>query len=199
MVRAGAVAVGVIIVLLLLVLLPTIGTYNRLVQLNQQVDKAWADVETQYQRRFDLIPNLVAATKGFLQQERAVFDTIAQARTRYAGTPPGSPARVDAANQLESALARLLVIVENYPFLRSSEVVQRLMVDLSATENEVAAARRTYNQVVRDYNSTLKTFPTVLIATSLGFKERAFFAAQVGAQGAPKVDLTVPTPTGPGR
>ncbi len=199
MAKAGAVAVGVLILLILVVSLPVIGTYNRLVQLNQQVDKAWADVEAQYQRRFDLIPNLVAATKGFLQQERAVFDTIAQARTRYAGAPSGSPARVDAANQLESALARLLVIVENYPVLRSSEVVQRLMVDLSATENEVATSRRAYNQVVRDYNSTLKTFPTVLLASSLGFKERAFFAAQAGAQQGPKVDLTVPTPAPPGR
>lgn len=200
MAKAGAVAVGVLIVLILIVTLPIIGTYNRLVQLNQQVDKAWADVEAQYQRRFDLIPNLVAATKGFLQQERTIFETIAQARTRYAGAPPGAPARVDAANQLESALARLLVIVENYPVLRSSEVVQRLMVDLSATENDIATSRRAYNQVVRDYNSTLKTFPTVLLASSLGFKERAFFAAAAGAQQAPKVDLTVPTaPAPPGR
>ncbi len=199
MARAGAVAIGVIILIVLVVSLPVIGTYNRLVQLNQQADKTWADLEAQYQRRFDLIPNLVAATRGFLQQERAVFDTIAQARTRYAGAPAGSPARVEAANQLESALARLLVIVENYPVLRSSEVVQRLMADLSATENEIAASRRAYNQVVRDYNATLKTFPTVLVASSLGFKERAFFAAQAGAQQAPKVDLTIPTPAAPGR
>lgn len=199
MARSSLIVLGVIVVLVLVFVLPITGTYNRLIQLSQQVDKTWADVETQYQRRFDLIPNLVAATKGFLQQERAVFDSIAQARTRYAGSPPGSPARVEAANQLEGALARLLVIVENYPTLRSSDVVQRLMVDLSGTENDVAAARRAYNQVVRDYNATLKSFPTVLVAGSLGFKERPFFAAQSGAQQAPKVDLTVPTPTSPGR
>lgn len=197
--KAGAVAVGVVILLALAVSLPIIGTYNRLVQLNQQVDKTWADLETQYQRRFDLIPNLVASTRGFLSQERGIYESIAQARTRYAGAAPGSPGRVDAANQLESALARLLVIVENYPQLRSSEVVQRLMADLSGTENEIASSRRAYNQVVREYNATLKTFPTVLIAGSLGFKERAFFAAQAEAQQAPKVDLTVPTPSSPGR
>ncbi len=193
--RGALIAVAVIIVIVVLAVLPAIGTYNRLVQLNQQVEKAWADVETQYQRRFDLIPNLVASTQGFLQQERAVFNAIADARTRYAGAPRGSEARVEAANQLEGALARLLVIVENYPTLRSSDVVQRLMTDLSATENEVASARRTYNEVVREYNSTIKSFPTALYAGMFGFKERAFFSAQAGAQQAPRVDLTVPTPS----
>ncbi len=192
--RGALIAVVVIIVIVVIAVLPAIGTYNRLVVLGQQVERAWADVETQYQRRFDLIPNLVAATQGILQQERAVFGAIAEARTRYAGAPRGSEQRVEAANQLESALARLLVIVENYPPLRSSDVVQRLMTDLSGTENEVASARRTYNEVVREYNSTIKSFPTVLYAGFFGFKERAFFAAQPGAQQAPKVDLTVPTP-----
>lgn len=200
MARGSLTALVVIILIFVVLGLPIAGTYNRLVQLNQQVEQAWADVETQYQRRFDLIPNLVAATKGFLAQERAVFDTIAQARTRYAGAPRGSTDRVQAANQLESALARLLVIVESYPVLRSSEVVQRLMADLSATENDVAAARRVYNQAVQQYNATVKTFPTVLVANSLGFKERPFFNAQAGAEQAPKVDLTIPaTPASPGR
>ncbi len=192
--RGAFIAVVVIIVIVGLAVLPAIGTYNRLVLLNQQVEKAWADVETQYQRRFDLIPNLVAATQGILQQERAVFGAIAEARTRYAGAPRGSEQRVGAANQLEGALARLLIIVENYPTLRSSDVVQRLMSDLSGTENEIASARRTYNEGVREYNSTIKSFPTAFYAGLFGFKERAFFAAQQGAQQAPKVDLTVPTP-----
>jgi LemA protein len=192
--RAILIAAAVIVVLVLIAVLPAVGTYNRLVLLNQRVEKAWADVETQYQRRFDLIPNLVAATRGFLQQEQTVFGAIAEARTRYAGAPRGSEERVQAANQLEGALARLLVIVENYPTLRSSDVVQRLMNDLSGTENEVASARRTYNEVVREYNSTIKSFPTVIYAGLLGFKERPFFNAEAGAQQAPKVDLTVPTP-----
>jgi len=193
--RTLLVVLAVVVVVALLLVGPLVGTYNRLVSLNQQVERAQADLEAQYQRRFDLIPNLVASTRGFLQQERAIFDTIAQARTRYAGAPAGSPERVEAANQLESALTRLLVIVENYPVLRSSEVVQRLMTDLASTENEIAAARRAYNEVVREYNSQIKTVPTVLVAGLLGFRERAFFTAAPEAQQAPKVDLTVPTPT----
>ena len=193
--RGALIALIAIVVIVLVGFSPLIGTYNRLVALNQQAEKAQADLEVQYQRRFDLIPNLVASTRGFLQQERAIFETIAEARTRYAGAPPGSPERVEAANQLESVLARLLVIVENYPVLRSSEVVSRLMTDLSATENEIAAARRTYNEVVREYNAQIKTFPTVLVAGVMGFRERPFFTAQAGARQAPKVDLTVPTPS----
>jgi LemA protein len=190
--RGGLVAVVVVIVIVLAGVSSIAGTYNRLVQTNQQVEAAWGNVEAQYQRRFDLIPNLTEATKGFLQQERTVFDAIAQARTRYAGAPAGSPERVAAANQLEGALARLLVIVENYPTLRSSEVVQRLMTDLSATENEIASARLTYNQRVREYNTALKSFPTVLVAGALGFHERPFFVSQAEAQKAPKVNLTSP-------
>ena len=149
-------------------------------------------MEAQYQRRFDLIPNLTEATKGFLQQERTVFEAIAEARTRYAGAPAGSPQRVAAANQLETALARLLIIVENYPTLRSSDVVQRLMAEISATENEIASARLAYNQQVRDYNTQVKSFPTVLVAGTLGFHEREFFISQAEARKAPKVNLTTP-------
>ena len=172
-------AIVALVILLLLVAVggSLAGTYNRLVQASQQVDQSWANVETQYQRRFDLIPNLVEATKGFLQQERAIFGEIAEARTRYAGARTPSE-RVQAANQLEGALARLLVIVENYPVLRSSETVQRLMAELAGTENEIAFARRAYNQAVLQYNTLVKTFPTNLVAGFLGFRERPFFQAQ---------------------
>src|SRR5713226_4363655 len=187
-----AMIAGIAVIVILLVVAPVTGTYNRLVQANQQVEAAWANVETQYQRRLDLIPNVAEATRGFLQQERTVFTAIAEARTRYAGAPPGSAQRVAAANQLESALARLLVIVENYPVLRSSEVVQRLMAELSATENEIAVARQAYNQQVRQYNTTLKTFPTVLLARPLGFTERPYFISQAEARQAPKINLTTP-------
>ncbi len=187
-----AMIAAITVIVILLIVAPVTGTYNRLVQTNQQVEAAWANVETQYQRRLDLIPNVAEATRGFLQQERTVFTAIAEARTRYAGAPPGSPQRVAAANQLESALARLLVIVENYPVLRSSEVVQRLMAELSATENEIAVARQAYNQQVRQYNTTLKTFPTVLLARPLGFSERPYFISQAEARQAPKINLTTP-------
>jgi len=191
-------AIVALVILLLLVAVggSLAGTYNRLVQASQQVDQSWANVETQYQRRFDLIPNLVEATKGFLQQERAIFGEIAEARTRYAGARTPSE-RVQAANQLEGALARLLVIVENYPVLRSSETVQRLMAELAGTENEIAFARRAYNQAVLQYNTLVKTFPTNLVAGFLGFRERPFFQAQAGAERAPRIDLTIPQQTRP--
>jgi len=142
------------------------------------------------QRRFDLVPNLVEATRATLAQERAVFGAIAQARTRYAGTQPGTPERVEAANQYESAIARLLVIVENYPVLRSNDTVQALMRQLASTENEVAFARRGYNASVQAYDTMVQSFPTTLIAGSLGFHPRPYFQAQPGAEQAPRINLT---------
>ena len=192
--RGAAIAVGVIIAAGLIVYGTFAGTYNRLVQANQQVNAAQAEVETQLQRRFDLIPNLVESTKGVLTQERTVFGDIAKARTQYAGTQPGSPERVQAANQYEGAIGRLLVIVENYPVLRSSETVQGLMRDLAATENQVAFARRGYNTAVQSYNTMVQTFPTNLLAGTFGFHPRPYFQAQPGAEQAPRVDLTVPPP-----
>lgn len=183
---------AIVVLVILLIVAPVTGTYNSLVAANQQVDASWANVEAQYQRRLDLIPNLVEATRGFLTQERTIFEDLAKARARYAGSPPGSSERVAAANQVESALARLLVIVENYPTLRSSDVVQRLMSELASTENEIAAARQAYNQQVRQYNTRLKTFPTVLMTRSLGFAEKPYFISATEARQAPKVNLTNP-------
>jgi LemA protein len=194
--RTVAIVLGILVVVGLLIYSAVAGTYNRLVQSNQVVSAAQANVETQLQRRFDLVPNLVASTRSILQQERAVFGEIADARTRYAGTQPGSPERVQAANQYEGAIARLLVVVENYPVLRSSETVQSLMQQLASTENEIAFARNRYNQAVQAYNTMIQSFPTVLYARSLGFESRPYFEAQPGSQQAPRVDLNLP-PTKP--
>lgn len=191
--RGAAVPILAIVLAGLVVYSAVVGTYNRLVQAAQQVNAAQADVETQLQRRFDLIPNLVEATRAVLTQERTVFEALAQARTRYAGTRPGTPERVEAANQVESALARLLVIVENYPVLRSNETVQALMRELASTENQVAYARRGYNSAVQAYDTMIQTFPTSLIAGHR-FPPRPYFQAQPGAEQAPRVDLTAPSP-----
>jgi LemA protein len=188
--RVAAVVVLVIVLVGALVYSALAGTYNRLVQANQQVNAAQAEVETQLQRRFDLVPNLVEATRATLAQERVVFGAIAQARTHYAGTAPGSPERVEAANQYESAIARLLVVVENYPVLRSNETVQALMRQLASTENEVAFARRGYNAAVQTYDTAVQSFPTTLVAGTLGFRPRPYFQAQPGAEQAPRVNLT---------
>lgn len=164
------------------------GTYNGLVGLGQQVDGQWAQVETQYQRRFDLIPNLVESTKGFLTQEKEVFSNIAEARQGYAGASTASE-KVTATNEMESALSRLLVIVENYPELKSNETVQDLMVELAGTENRISVERKRYNDTVKGYNIKVKTFPTMMVANMFGYSEKPYFESTEAAETAPAVDL----------
>jgi LemA protein len=192
--RRPLLVVTVLVLLVLLLYSSFVGTYNHLVQANQQVNSAQAEVETQLQRRFDLIPNLVNATQAVLTQERTVFEALARARANYAGTRPQTPERVNAANQYESAIARLLVVVENYPVLRSNDTVQSLMRELASTENQVAYARRGYNTAVQAYDTEVQTFPTSLIAAGMGFHPRPYFQSQPGAEQAPRVNLSVPSP-----
>lgn len=166
------------------------GTYNNLVTKNTAIDGQWAQVETQYQRRFDLIPNLVESTKGFLTQERTIFEEIAQARTQYGGAKTIDE-KVQGAAGLDSALSRLLVIIENYPNLKSNETVARLMDELAGTENRISVERRRFNELVQDFNITIKRIPTNILAGIFGFKERAFFQSVSGADQPPKVDLNI--------
>ncbi|MBI4329575.1 MAG: LemA family protein [Chloroflexi bacterium] len=184
--RTLLILLGVPLALVVLVALPLIGTYNSLVVKTQGVDAQWAQVQTQYQRRFDLIPNLVESTKGFFAQEQRIFELITNARAQYAGArTPNEQAQ--AATALESALARLLVIVEENPEIRSQATVAQLMDELAGTENRVAVERGRYNQAVRDLNTSVKTFPNNLVAGLFGFQERAYFEAAEGAEEAPKV------------
>lgn len=162
--------------------------YNSLVTLNENIDAQWAKVETQYQRRFDLIPNLVNSVKGILKQEQTVFGEIAEARTRYAGAK-NADEKVAAASDVESALSRLLVIVENYPQLQSSAVVQDLMAQLEGTENRISVERTRFNDEVRSYNTAIKRFPKNILAALTGFGSRSYFEAANGAENAPTVDL----------
>ncbi len=164
-------------------------TYNSLVTKSQNLDAQWAQVETQYQRRFDLIPGLVNSVRGIFEQEQDVFGAIADARTRYSGAQTIDD-KAQAATQVESSLSRLLVIMENYPQLQSNATVLGLMDELSGTENRVSVERKRFNDVVRDYNITIKRFPTNIIAGMFNFTERAFFEAVEAAEVAPVVDLT---------
>ena len=162
--------------------------YNGLVTLNENADAQWAKVETQYQRRFDLIPNLVNSVKAILTQEQTVFGDIADARPRYAGaTTPDEKAA--AASQVEGALGRLLVIVENYPQLESSSNVRDLMAQLEGTENRVSVERTRFNDEIRAYNTTVKRFPKNMLARLFGFGERSYFEAANGAENAPQVNF----------
>ena len=163
-------------------------TYNKLITKSQNVDGQWAQVETQYQRRFDLIPNLVNSVKGIFKQEQEVFGSLADARTRYSGAQSVDE-KAQAATQVESALGRLLVIMENYPQLQSNTNVLALMDELAGTENRVSVERKRFNDVVKDYNTTIKRFPTNLIAGMFNFDARAFFEAVEAAEQAPTVDL----------
>ncbi len=177
-----------IVAIVVVIVLYGVMTFNSLTTLNVLADTQWKQVETQYQRRFDLIPNVVASVKGVMAQEQAVFTAIADARTRYAGaTTPAD--RAVAANQVESALGRLLVITENYPQLKSSETAQTLISELEGTENRISVERSRYNDAVKNFNLKVMRIPSSIVAAITGFHARAYFEAQTGAEIAPKVDL----------
>jgi LemA protein len=163
-------------------------SYNSLVSSNETADAQWATVEAQYQRRFDLIPNLVNSVKGILTQEQTVFGEIADARTKYSGaTTPD--AKAAAASEVETSLGRLIAIVENYPTLASSNNIRDLMSQLEGTENRISVERTRYNDTVKNYNLSIKRFPKSIIASIFGFHERAYFEAASGAETAPTVNL----------
>lgn len=181
-------AVGAIVVVAIIIVVALMGMYNSLVTKSQAIEAQWAQVETQYQRRFDLIPNLVNTVKGMMKQEQSVFQAIADARTKY-GSATTVDAKAAAAGEVESALGRLLAIVENYPELKSSQNVTSLMDELAGTENRISVERRRYNELVRDYNTQIKTFPTNMLAGMFGFTEKSYFQSVTGANQAPKVEF----------
>lgn len=169
-----------------------IGLNNSLITMDEAIETQWAQVEVQYQRRFDLIPNLVESVKSVLGQEREVYGDIAEARTKYGQAAAGSDEQVEAANEIESSLSRLLVIMEDYPELDSDDTVQDFMTQLEGTENRISTERYRFNEEITDYNTTLKTFPNSLINSMiLHFEERVRFEAAEGADTAPDVDLSV--------
>ena len=166
-------------------------SYNTFVSQDEGIKAQWAQVENQLQRRNDLIPNLVEATKGFAQQERDVFGAIADSRAKLAGaTTPEQ--KMAAANEQSSALARLLVVVENYPTLKSDATFSRLMDELAGTENRIAVERMRYNEAVQAYNTQRRSFPSNITAGIFGFKEATLFQAAESAKVAPKVDFSRP-------
>lgn len=163
-------------------------TYNRLISADEAVTNQWAQVETQYQRRFDLIPNIVDSVKGVMKQEQKIFTDLADARTRYTGAS-SIDEKTKAAGEVENAFGRLLAITENYPQLKSSENVQTLMSQLEGTENRISVERMRYNESVASFNVMVKRIPGRWFAPSLGFSERSYFEAIEGSNTAPKVDL----------
>jgi LemA protein len=184
----GFIWLGIILVIILAIGASIWGMYNSLVTKEQAIEGQWAQVETQYQRRYDLIPNLVESVKGIFNQEKAIFDNLADARSRYAGATTTDEKAV-ASGEVEVALARLLVVVEAYPELRSSEAVTNLMDELAGTENRISVERRRYNETVLDYNTAIKTFPRNMLAGMFGFSAHEYFESVSGADEVPKVEF----------
>ena len=181
-------------VALTVAVLPLTGcSYNSFVSQEESVKAQWAQVENQLQRRNDLIPNLVETTKGFAQHEEAVYKDIADARAQLlaAKSPDES---IAAANRQSSALGRLLAVVENYPQLKSNEQFNRLMDELSGTENRLAVERMRYNDAVRVYNTSRRQFPGNLTAKMFSFKDYPFYEVPAEAKQVPKVNFSKPTP-----
>src|ERR1700726_238406 len=193
---------GIVILVILLILALVLGSFyvsrrNQMAIKREAVNAAWAQVDVVLQRRADLIPNLVETVKGYAMQEQAVYGEIARARSALLGA--STPADKIAANgQLDSALGRLLVVVENYPQLRSNENFLRLQDELAGTENRIAVERRRYNEAVQDYNTYISLFPSSLVASMSGFtRNDAYFKTEEGARTAPKVNFDFSKPAAP--
>lgn len=194
----GCGVLGVIGVIFLMIAIWGIGVYNNMVSLNEQVAQSWSQVENQYQRRVDLVPNLVATVKGVAEFEKETFTAVTEARagaTSIKLTPemlsdPNAVAKFQSMqDNLSSALSRLLVSVENYPQLKANENFLQLQSQLEGTENRISVERMKFNETVQTYNTTIKRFPGSVIAAFTGFKEKYYFKAAEGSDKAPKVNF----------
>ncbi len=181
-----------IVVLIILILVGTVwGSYNSLVKLNQGVDETWANVETQYQRRLDLIPNLVSVVEAYATFEKETLTQITALRSQWQ-TSTSVNEQVRTTNEIESAISKLLLISENYPDLKANQNFIALQDSLAETENMISVARTRYNAGVRAYNTAVRVFPSNVIAGWFGFADRLYFAAKPGAENVPEVNINVP-------
>ena len=182
-----------ILIILVAIVAWVVLAYNRLVSLRNQVDNAWRQIDVQLKRRHDLIPNLVEAVKGYMQFERDTLTQVVEARAK-AVSAPDQASRMAAESQITTGLGKLLAVMENYPQLKADENVLKLQEELTTTENQLAFARQSYNDVVLDLNTRIQTFPSNLIATNFGFKAADYFKGAPEEQAVPKVDLSMTTP-----
>jgi len=192
----GLIGCGVIVVIALILVATGVGSYNRLVQLDEGVDNAWSQVENVYQRRADLIPNLVATVKGAKEFEQETLTQVVEARAKVGQvnfeTAPDA-AQLEqfeaAQSNLSSALSRLLVVVERYPELKATEAFRDLQAQLEGTENRISVERKRFNDATLDYNKTRRQFPTILLANIMGFGDKPYFESTEGADKPPKVEF----------
>jgi len=191
------IVLGVLAAIAVALVLFVSGQYNGLVNRSQAVDAQWAQVQNVYQRRADLVPNLVATVSGAANFEKSTLTEITEARASVgkvqinSGTAPTDPAQLAAFDraqgQLTSALSRLLVVAENYPSLKATANFQELQAQLEGTENRISVERGRFNELARDYNAAIKRVPAAFFAGIMGFKEKAYFTAAAGAENAPQV------------
>ncbi|MHB8174143.1 MAG: LemA family protein [Nitrospirota bacterium] len=179
---------GAVILAVLIIGGGIISTRNRLVTMDEAINGQWSQVENQLQRRNDLIPNLVNTVKGYAAHEKEIFENIAAARAKMAGATTRQD-KIDGSNQMTSALSRLMMVVENYPNLKADQNFSQLMDELAGTENRLAVERMRYNNLVRDYNASLRRFPDNMIASMFNFKPAAYFKVPKEAQAVPKVQF----------
>ncbi|HEX5273804.1 MAG TPA: LemA family protein [Candidatus Rubrimentiphilum sp.] len=200
--RPRSYGIWIVLAIVVIILIAVGSTYNSLVTMDQAVQSQWAQVQNQYQRRADLVPNLVATVKGAANFEKSTYIAVAQARASVGQLSPQAVANAandpkimaqfsQAQNNLGSALSRLLVTVENYPQLKATENFQTLQAQLEGTENRISVERRRYNELAQAFNTKRNTFPTVMIAGIFGsrFNDKAYFQAPAGAQTAPQVNF----------
>lgn len=204
--KRTSLVLGIIVLLVLVALLGGCGSYNRLVGLRQNVDRSWADVQSVYQRRADLIPNLVRTVEGAANFEKTTLTEVVQARQQVTNVKldpnaaPSDPQALQRFQQsqdaLSGALSRLLVVVERYPDLKANSNFQGLQTQIEGTENRIAVERRKFNETVQGYNTAIQRMPTALFAGMLGFQSRPYFAAREGADVAPEVNFNFGKPGG---
>jgi LemA protein len=185
---AAIAVLGAILLVVLMVGGSVISTRNRLVTMNEAINGQWSQVENQLQRRNDLIPNLVSTVKGYAAHEKEIFENIAAARAKMAGARTKDDT-IDGANQMSGALSRLLMVVENYPDLKANQNFSQLMDELAGTENRLSVERKRYNDLVRDYNASLRRFPDNIIAGMFNLHPATYFKVPEEAKAVPKVQF----------
>lgn len=186
--KKSTIVIIVVVVILVAIIAGLVSNYNGVVSLSEEVDNKFATIDTMLQRRADLIPNLVNTVKGYTNQEQAVIDSVTDARAKLAGANSvGEKANAD--QELSTALSNLLVVVENYPDLKSSQNFINLSDELAGTENRIATARKDYNDAVKEYNTKIKRFPTNIVSGMFGYGEKEYFQVSEGSEEVPTVDF----------
>lgn len=189
--NTGLIILGVLVLAIIAIAGFFIGTYNKLQVMDENVTASWSQVENQLKRRNDLIPNLVSTVKGYAKHENEIFTNIANARAKLSGAMNSNDVKAvqQSSNELNSALSRLLLVVENYPNLKADKAFTGLQDELAGTENRLAVARRDYNESVKTINTIIRTFPTSLVAAISGIKSRDYFEITEQEKQTPKVEF----------